>query len=67
MKTLYLDFRGPAVTICNEAYTQILSIIEKGRVCGRYATPYTDDRPSGKTCYNQEPRYPIQIENLEEG
>jgi hypothetical protein len=45
VKTIYLDSKYHPVTITEEAYRQIVAIIEANRVCGTCGKPYSDDRP----------------------
>lgn len=44
MKTIYLDDRHHPITITEEAYAQIIAVVEAHRVCGRCKKPYTDER-----------------------
>jgi hypothetical protein len=45
MKTVYLESKYHPATITEEAYQQIVAIIEANRICGTCRKPYSDDQP----------------------
>jgi hypothetical protein len=52
MRELYLDNRNHAVTISDETYAQIMTIVNQGQVCQECQNVYTEEKPqvSLNTC-----------------
>jgi hypothetical protein len=54
VKTIYLDSKYHPVTITDEAYEQIVAIVNGNQLCGACRQPYSDDHPcvSQNLCLN---------------